>query len=333
MRKRVLIRHFHILLATIKLNCFHIVKACYQDLSIELHMASQYNFTKLMKRIGILYHPMIQAAHDLARRLESYFNSKGLTTWSCSAWDSKKAINSLDKTNLILSIGGDGTILRAVQVAMLDLIPVTGINLGRLGFMTELSAEDVPDKLTELLQGGGWIDRRRMLEAELLPIKTNETHQVYHALNDIVLARGAIARMVNIVTSINEQQFINYKADGIIIATATGSTGYSLAAGGPILHPHSEDILLVPILPHLSPHYPLVLPSSTKISLYQRSPQDATLCIDGHINLQIAHNDTVTIKTSTKQAQFLRLHREAPFYGLLEEKLKGKYYVKSSRKS
>jgi NAD+ kinase len=285
-----------------------------------------------MKTVGILYHPMIQAAHALAKKLEDFLNSKGVTVWSCSAWESKKAISNLDKTNFILSIGGDGTILRAVQVAKLNSIPVTGINLGKLGFMTELSTEDVLDKLTELLHGEGWVDKRMMLMAELLPNKTSEARQVFHALNDIVIARGAIARMINIETNINEQQFINYKADGIIIATATGSTGYSLAAGGPILHPHSEDILLIPILPHLSPHYPLVLPPPTTISLYLRSPQQATLCIDGHINLQIENNDAVMIKASPKKAQFLRLHRQVPFYRLLEQKLKGKYYVKSSRK-
>ena len=144
-----------------------------------------------MKRIGILYHPMREAAHDLAKKLEGFLGSKGLSVWLCSAWEGETAKAQVNGTDLILSIGGDGTILRAAQAAVPGPTPITGINLGNLGFMTELSVDEAMGKLPALLAGEGWIDQRSLLEAELSP--TDEGHQppgIFYALNDVVVARG-----------------------------------------------------------------------------------------------------------------------------------------------
>ncbi|GAH02056.1 unnamed protein product, partial [marine sediment metagenome] len=143
---------------------------------------------------------------------------------------------------------------RAVQVAVPGLTPIAGVNLGKLGFMTELSVDEAVAKLPALLAGEGWIDERAMLEAELSPAGQDEPARIFYALNDVVVARGAIARTVYIEASIDGETLTTYKADGVIVATATGSTGYSLAAGGPILHPQSKEFLLLPIVPHLHMH-------------------------------------------------------------------------------
>ncbi len=277
-----------------------------------------------MNRVGILYHPMIEAAYTLAKKLEGFLGTKGISVWLCSAWEGEKAKTQVNDTDLILSIGGDGTILRAAQVVVPGLTPITGINLGKLGFMTELKADEAVDKLPTLLAGEGWIDERAMLEAELSPAGQDEPARMFYALNDVVIARGAIARTVYIEASIDGEPLTIYKADGVIVATATGSTGYSLAAGGPILHPQSKEFLLLPIVPHLSLAYTMVLLPTAIVKLRITTAHQATLGIDGHINLPISSGDTITAKQSANTARFLRIRPETSFYRSLGQRLKGK---------
>ncbi len=276
-----------------------------------------------MKKIGILYHPMIEAAHTLAEELKDFLSARRISVWLCSAWEGEQAKAQVNDTDLILTIGGDGTILRAAQVAAPSRIPVTGINLGKLGFMTELSAGEAKDRLPALLAGKGWLDERAMLEAELGATES-EPSRTFYALNDVVVARGAVARVVYIEASIDGQPLTTYKADGVIMATATGSTGYSLAAGGPILHPQAKEFLLLPIMPHLSPAYAMVLPATAVVSLRLTTAHQATLSIDGHINLPLSSGAVITVRHSSYTGRFLRIHPEVAFYGSLEQKLKGK---------
>ncbi len=278
-----------------------------------------------MKRIGLLYHPLKEAAYNLAKEIQSFLEARDIANWLCSAWEGEKARTQANGSDLILSIGGDGTILRAVQAAAPYQTPVTGINLGTLGFMTELSAAEALDRLADLLAGKGWVDERAMLEAELFPADgKHETAQVFHALNDVVVTREAIARVVYVEASVDGELLTTYKSDGVIMATATGSTGYSLAAGGPILHAQAEEFLMLPLLPHLSSAYTMVLPSTSVVKLRLSTTHRAILSIDGHINLPMSTGDTVTIKHSPTRARFLRIHSETSFFGSLEQKLKGK---------
>jgi len=277
-----------------------------------------------MNRIGILYHPMIEAAYSLAEKLDEFLTSEGVSVWLCSAWEGEKSRAQMSDTDLILSIGGDGTILRAAQAVVPHPIPITGINLGKLGFMTELGADEAVAKLPALLAGGGWIDERATLEAELLPTEEPGSPRIFYALNDVVVSRGAVARVVYIDASINGEPLTTYKADGVIVATATGSTGYSLAARGPILHPQAEEFLLLPIVPHLSSAYTLVLPSTAVVKLRISSVHEATLSVDGHINLPLSSGTVVTVKLGSNRARFLRIRPQDSFYSSLEQKLKGK---------
>ncbi len=279
----------------------------------------------IVQKVGILYHPMVEDAYTLAKKLEDFLSSSGISVWLCSAWEGEKARAQVGNTDLILTTGGDGTILRAAQVALLARTPITGINLGKLGFMTELSADEAVDRLPALLAGDGWIDERATLEAELLPTDPeHESARTFCALNDVVVARGAIARLIYVEASIDGELLTTYKADGVIVATATGSTAYSLPAGGPILHPQAKEFLLLPVLPHLGSTYTMVLPSTAVVKLRISTHHQATLSIDGHINLPLSNGDTVTIKHSSNKARFLRIHPETSFYGSLEQRLKGK---------
>lgn len=278
-----------------------------------------------MKRVGILYHPMKEATYVLSKKLESFLGTRGTSVWLCSAWEGETAKAQVKGTDLILSVGGDGTILRAAQAVIPGATPITGINLGKLGFMTELSVDEAMEKLPALLAGEGWIDERSLLEAELfLPDEGHKTPDKFYALNDVVMARGAVTRVINVEASIDNELLTTYKADGVIVATATGSTGYSLAAGGPILHPQAKELLLVPIMPHLSLGYSLVLQATATVRLRLNTTLPATLSIDGHINLPLSNGATITVKHSSNTVRFLRIHPESSFYSSLEQKLKGK---------
>jgi len=178
--------------------------------------------------------------------------------------------------------------------------------------------------LPAMFEGDGWIDERAMIEVELSDSKQeHQKAQVFYALNDVVVARGGIARMIRIEASINGELFTTYRTDGVIVATATGSTAYSLAAGGPVLHPQSSDFLMLPITPHLSLPYTLVLPATTVAKLRINTTHEATMSIDGHINQPLQDGTIITVKHSPVTTRFLRIHPES-FYDSLEQKLKGK---------
>ena len=275
-----------------------------------------------IKKIGILYHPKVASTRIKAEELGKFLKTQGVSAWVCSAWDGEEACTKMKDTELLLTVGGDGTILRAVQAVIPGMTPIAGVNQGKLGFLTELSNDEAVEKLPFLIAGQGWTDERAMLQAEL---KTEgKAPQVFHALNDIVVARGAIARLINIEVAIDGQKVSLYRADAIVTATATGSTGYALAARGPIMYPQSRDFLMVPVAPHLSPAYPLIISEKSEVVLKLNTYQDATLSVDGHINLTLVNGDTVTIRRSPYIARFRRIRPENSFFSTLEEKLKGK---------
>ena len=274
-----------------------------------------------MKKIGLLFHPKVAATRKKAGELEKFLKSQGVRVWRCSAWEKEQACELLPETDLLITVGGDGTILRAVQSIIPGKTPIVGINLGKLGFMTELDADEAIKKLPRLLDGEGWTDERAMLQAEL---ESKGKKQVFHALNDVVVARGEVVRLIRVDVTIDGQPLTTYKTDALIAATATGSTGYALAARGPILYPQSKDFLLVPVAPHLSLSHPLVLAEKSEVKLRSDTYHAAVLSIDGHVNLPLASGDTVTVKRSRHITRFLRLRSREAFYSRLEDKLRGK---------
>jgi NAD+ kinase len=279
-----------------------------------------------IRRIGILYHPLVKAAAPLASKLRDIISSRGVPVWLGSSWEGETARTQLEGTDLIISVGGDGTILRCARIALGHGTPIIGVNLGKLGFMTELTAEEAVTVLPRILAGEGWLDERAMLSVTAAGTGS-EAAKTFHGLNDVVVARGAIARMVNVTAAINGAPLTNYAADGVVVATATGSTGYSLALGGPILHPRAEELLLLPIVPHLSMAHPLVLPATSQISLEIKTPHQAALSVDGHVNLALASGAAVNVEKSSYSTRFLRIHPETSFFTSLEQKLRGKRHA------
>lgn len=269
-----------------------------------------------MKRIGILYHPLREKARDLAEKLEEFLSSRGVSSWRCSAWDEDKAKPRVAGTELILSIGGDGTILHAARIITPLSVPILGINLGRLGFITEIDSDEILSNLPDLLEGKGWIEERAMLEAQVADTS-------FHALNDIVL-RSVAVRLVNIEAEIDGTAITTYRADGVIVATATGSTSYSLASGGPILHPQSKEIVLQPISCHLGLSHALVLSPQSIVDLKVAHREKVILSIDGQIELQLSDGQNIRVKLSPHTARFLRIHQPTYFYSSLWQKLGGR---------
>ncbi len=276
------------------------------------------------KRIGIIYHPLNRAALDLGKEIEAYLEGAGCGHWLGSAWEGEKLRGQMDGTDLIVTTGGDGTILRAAQLALPLDIPIISVNLGKLGFMTELPAAEALTLLPKIIAGEGWYDCRSALEVELSSAdKKDKPDQTFLAVNDVVAARGSIARIIAVECCIDDSHFATFKGDGVIVATATGSTGYNFAAGGPVLHPDSADMLLTPILPHLGRSYSLVVPGIKTVSLKVSTNHQATLCIDGHINLSLVTGDVIRIKNSRHRLRFIRLRPPDSFYSELDHKLKG----------
>jgi NAD+ kinase len=272
-----------------------------------------------MKRVGILYHPKTEKARAFSQKLEKFLKARGVSFWTCSAWEEDKAKPQIADSELIMSIGGDGTILRAVRAVIPNTVPIVGINLGNLGFMTELKADEAFEKLPQILDGNGWIEERAMLEAKLL-----SQSKVLNAVNDVFVGRRSSARLVQVETRVDGEVLANYRADGVIVATATGSTGYSLAAGGPILYPQAKEIIIKPVCPHLALDRAMVLPAEAEIQIKVTTTHEAMLSIDGQVELPLRSGDEVKVKRSLHIARFFRIRHKAYFYSHLESKLKEK---------
>ncbi|MSQ40961.1 MAG: NAD(+)/NADH kinase [Dehalococcoidia bacterium] len=270
--------------------------------------------------IGIMY-SAASDARSLAEALGGRLDLRA-PSWVRSASDEEGLKACMAQTRVVISVGGDGTILRAARAAAPHEVPVLGINLGRLGFMTELRADEALLGVSRYLRGEDvWVEERAMLEATLLPASSRGKRQAFHALNDVVLARGGLPRLVHIAAELNGTPLTTYFADAVIVATATGSTGYALAAGGPILHAASQDIVVVPVAPHVSLGTALVLPPDTVITLAVKTDVPVVVSVDGLHEVAVTPGDIVQVQGSPYTARFLRTRDPKHFYATLIQRL------------
>ena len=226
--------------------------------------------------------------------------------------------------DLIIVVGGDGTILRTVKEMKEFATPLLTVNTGTIGFLSELPADEGLREFPKFLAGGAQSDDREMLSCRVL--RKGKEIITGHALNEIVVSQGAIARLIQLKTTINNVPFTTFRADGIIISTPTGSTAYNLAAGGPILHPSSAEIIITPINPHTLTQKPLGIPSHSHVTVEvlrrESSHEDVriSLTIDGQTHHEIARGDHVEITTHPEKIRFLRKEKDS-FYETLRDKL------------
>jgi len=274
-----------------------------------------------MNKVGIIYNALIPEAKDLGAAI---LDGLALPTdsWIATAEDEDTLLQQSQGTELVITVGGDGTILRVVRMTAPHGIPVIGINMGRLGFMTELRAEEAIEKLPVYLNGGCRVEARNMIQAKVVKGGAGaEVNGPYHALNDVVMARGAVSRVVTIACTIDGARLTTFRADAVIVSTATGSTGYNLAVGGPILDPQSEDLVLKPVAAHIGLSAGLVMSASARVTLTLERTQPATLSIDGHLDYPLVPGDRVELEQSPLKAKFLRANPPSHFYGTLTQRL------------
>jgi NAD+ kinase len=252
----------------------------------------------------------------MARQLEEV----GVTAWIGSTWDVEAVTAEIANLDLLVTLGGDGSILRAARMACGDDVPVLGVKMGRLGFLAELEPEEWASSLPRLLEGEYWLEERMMLYAEYHRGETCRGQ--YVALNDVVVSRGSLARMVRLETRIDGSDLATYAADGLIVATATGSTAYALAVGGPVLPPQLKNILLLPIAAHLSMDRAIVLAQGAIVKVQVRTDHQAILTVDGQFEYELLDGDWVTVQASRNTSRFVRLQDKAYFYRTLMERLR-----------
>lgn len=235
----------------------------------------------------------------------------------------------VEKSDMVVALGGDGAMLRAARACAPFGVPVLGLNAGYLGFLTEASPEEWPAVFDRLKSGDYWIEDRMMVTAE---VWNHEKMTVcLDALNDVVVSRGSIARSVWLETYIDDLWATTYNADGLIVASPTGSTAYALAVGGPILSPQLHNILLIPVAAHLSMDRPLVLSDESRVKILvipRNQGSEVTVTVDGELIATMGVNDYVIVRASDKISRFVRLREEGYFYRSLLDRLEPRLAVR-----
>ena len=257
-------------------------------------------------------YPRMPEAFVEAEAMSKYLKEKGIEAPFGSLYDEKlrKQVRRGD-FDLLIMAGGDGSVLRAGNLCAPSKVPILGVNLGKLGFLIQVEKEEWREYFDKLLNGEAWIENRMMLHAE--HIRSGEVLGSWDALNEVVVARGQSLRPVRLSASVDGRHLTSYVADGLIAATATGSTAYALAAGGPILPPELRNILLVPIAPHLSVDRAVVLAEGSTVSI-QVNGENAVLSIDGQPSITLVEDDRVDVRAADVTAQFVRFGDPGYFY-------------------
>lgn len=263
-------------------------------------------------RIVVAAHPKIPEAVTEAAAICAYFEEHNLESvhGTFDDVDLRKRVRD-GKFDLMVAIGGDGTMLRASHLCAPNGLPILGVNTGRLGFLIQVDGKEWQPSLDLLIKGEFWIENRMMVRVE--HGRSGEPLGNWHALNEVVVTRGPAVRPVRLSASVDGHLLANYVADGLIAATPTGSTAYALAAGGPVLPPELRNILLVPIAPHLSVDRAVVLSEGTSVSITLRS-NDAVLSIDGQIPVGLAEGDVVDVRAGDYNTRFVRFSDPGYFY-------------------
>jgi NAD+ kinase len=270
--------------------------------------------------VGFVHNPRVPEAAKLVAYLVKSLDLEG-SNWVSSSAELDVSDETLAGTQAIITAGGDGTILRVVRIAAPHSVPILGINLGRVGFMAELTVGEAAEKVPRYLDGSPRVEERMMLQASVTSRPGVQPHLVVQALNDVVVSRGAIVRLLDIETKIDGALLTTYRADGVITATPTGSTGYALSAGGPVLHPEARELLVQPIAAHMSFQTGIVISSDSVIELRIKGEHDAVLSADGFSNTVLSPDDRLTIRRSPHSARFLRKAPPAEFYATLTQGL------------
>lgn len=266
-----------------------------------------------MQRIGIIYNPTSTRSQQLSQELRQWLEQEYQhNIWWGTSDQARELTELVQQFDLLISCGGDGTALRTARLAIPYNIPVLTVGLGRLNFLAELAPEAMQEGVAAFLAGKGWYEQRTLLRTTLL----RDEQELYTAvaLNEMVLSRGDINRIVEIAVEIDDIPLITYRSDGVLVSTATGSTAYALAAGGPVVDPRSKSLVLVPIAAHLTAVPALVLHEDTIVRLTKLSPHKAALSVDGGDSIPILQNDVVLVRRSRQMCMLARVNPPRQLY-------------------
>lgn len=265
------------------------------------------------QRIAVAAHPKLPDATEVAGHVVAAIEARGLRVVSGLIFDEglRDRIEA-GEFDVLIALGGDGTMLRAGRMCAPWRIPVLGINQGRFGFLTELRNDQWQEYLPRLFSGDYWLERRMMLHAE--HFSGNHSAGAWSVLNEIVVGRGMIMHPVHLITHVDGRFLTTYVADALIAATPTGSTAYALAAAGPILPPELRNILLLPVAPHLSLDRAIVLAEGSSVSITVETSHDVILSVDGQPSIELNNGDRVDVRASDHTAMFVRFQDPGYFY-------------------
>jgi NAD+ kinase len=279
-------------------------------------------------RVGLIAKPDAPAAPRVILQVLEWLGAQGLTAVlekQTAGLVPSASVQAASKdelpglVDLLVVLGGDGTLLSMAR-AIGDLgVPILGVNLGGLGFLTATTLDEMLPALEAVLAGRMATEERMLLAARL--VRGGQTIGVYSALNDVVITKSAMSRIVDLAVSVGGRHAISYRADGLIISTPTGSTAYNLSTGGPILFPTMDAVVLTPIAPHTLSNRPIVIPGAERIEVTLLDDQDVMLTMDGQVGVPLRERDTVEVQQATTRIRLLRFPNK-DFFSVLRTKLK-----------
>ena len=275
---------------------------------------------RVIKRVGIFHHPRKPESLALAEKIAEMLRQESREPWVSSSWDQEAIAAQVSDFDLIITLGGDGSILRAARLGARYDVPILGVKMGRISFLGEVSPDEWRETLQRVLSGDYWMEEHMMLQAVAWRGDT-AISQAHEALNEVVVSRGGLARVVRTAARVDGSHLTTYSADGVIVSTATGSTGYALAVGGPVLPPELKNILLIPIAAHLSLDRAVVLPQGATVELQIFTDHEAILTVDGQFLVELQSGDVVRVGASPYQAHFVRVQERVYFYKTLMDRL------------
>jgi NAD+ kinase len=275
----------------------------------------------VLKNVGVILRSNLSSeAEELSRAFINKLEKENIKVWRGSLPDGGEFEKIVPELDLVFVFGGDGTILNAAKIAAAHEVPITGVDFGRFGFLAELDPKTALDKIPAFLRGEHWLEERATLQAVIT--RQDEVVGDYLALNDIVVGRAFLSGVIDVKLDIDGVAVTTYIGDGVIASTATGSTAYSLACGGPVITPTMRAIAITAIAPHLSLLGHLLVPETSMIKLYIGTRKGASVTIDGLPDFSIEDKDVVNITNGPHVAHFARLQPKSYFYQNLANRLR-----------
>lgn len=271
-------------------------------------------------RIGFAYNPTSDPAVVLRERVQEWATRHGVDHWAATAADREALHRELPGTDVLLVLGGDGTFLRAARAVIDDDVPILGINVGKVGFLSKVEASGIDRVLGLLLEGRYAIEPRMALEGRILRGGVPYGERLV-ALNDIVIARGSLARVVRLDTSIDASHLAMFVADGLVVATPTGSTGYSFSAGGPILGPTARNLVVTPIAGYLTTIRSVVVGAEAVVRCRIVAAQEALVSVDGREDILLAVGDVVEVRSIERPVRLIEPEGSQAFWDLFRQKV------------